>query len=350
MSNTQPQSHELYFDPQNHPDDTLKSFTEFTKTFNLRYAAQFPDPPKVSLDSAFQQWKIMNTTEDVPNPKPTLQQYDTVVPNWQSKDKVAKFLGMFSSTNFHNDWHAAQPDETLRNNAGWAQFITYVTEYYKPTENLTLKNYHFRALAQEKGETFAAFCNKVEKEAKHCSFKCEHANCTAEAIAVRDQIVFGTTNDKIREEAFIKSWDLTTLRKEGMRMESASKSAAELSGDQINCLGSYSHRNIRNNKSNSTNNPSPKSLKPVTCFNCGTTVTTPIRTHVRKDCPALGHKCSKCNNPGHFPQHCKTFPEVQQITQQYTPQPPPPPPTSRGRDVQDQRLPYRTIYISGFDT
>ena len=248
MNDKQPQSHDLFFDPSNHPDNTLKSFKEFTQTFQLRYAAQFPDPPKVSLDAALHRWKIANTTNEAPDPKPSLEQYDRVVAEWQSKDKVAKFLGMFTSTNLYNDWLAAQPDEELRKNAGWTEMITYMTEYYKPTENLTLKNYHFRYLAQESGQTFAAFCNKVEKEAKHCSFKCHHGDCTAEATAVRDQIVYGTTFDKVREEAFIKSWNLANLRKEGMRMESASKGAAEISGESLNRMGLFSHKNIRNNK------------------------------------------------------------------------------------------------------
>ena len=92
----QPQSNDLLFDPTNHPDDTLKAFTEFTQTFQLRYAAQYPDPPKVSLDAALQRWKIANTTETVQDPKPNLTQYDEVVAKWQSKDKVVKFLGMFT--------------------------------------------------------------------------------------------------------------------------------------------------------------------------------------------------------------------------------------------------------------
>ena len=312
MSDKQPQSHNIFFDPQKHPDNTLKSFTQFTQTFQLRYAAQFPDPPKVSLDSVLNRWKIMNTTTEVPNPKPTINEYDALVANWQSKDKVAKFLGMFSSTNFHNDWLAAQPDETLRTNAGWTDLVRYMSEYYKPTENLTLKNFHFRALSQSKGQTFSAFCNEVEKEAKHCSFKCHHDDCTAEAIAVRDQIVFGTTNDKIREEAFIKTWDLANLRKEGMRMESASKGAAELSGEHINRVGPYSHKNIRSNKNNDNRN-TPKTLTPLICFNCGTTVTTPIKTHTRRDCPALGKTCAKCNKEGHFAQCCRKFPDVKQV-------------------------------------
>ena len=34
-----------FFDPDNHPDDTLKSFVEFAQDFELRYAASYPDPP-----------------------------------------------------------------------------------------------------------------------------------------------------------------------------------------------------------------------------------------------------------------------------------------------------------------
>ena len=302
INDKQPQSSpQLFFDPTNHPDDTLKAFNEFTRTFQLRYTAQFPDIPRTSLDTALHRWKIQNTTTEITDPKPSLEQYDKLVSDWQSKDKVNKFLGMFSSELFYSDWLAAQPDEQLRTDAGWTEFVKYMSDYYQPTENLTLKNYHFRTIAQSRGQTFAAFCNEVEKEAKHCSFKCSHADCTAESTAVRDQIVFGTTNDKIREEAFIKSWDLQTLRKEGMRMESASKSAAELSGENINRMGTYSHKNLRDK----ANQPIKQTFKPITCFNCGITVTTSIKTHVKKECTALGKQCPKCKNFNHFPQFCR---------------------------------------------
>ena len=93
MADTQPQSHDLFFDPTKYPDTTLKAFTEFSETFKLRYEAQFPDPPKVSLDSALQRWKLTNTTTEQPDDKPNLTQYDAIVADWQSKDKVKKFLG-----------------------------------------------------------------------------------------------------------------------------------------------------------------------------------------------------------------------------------------------------------------
>jgi hypothetical protein len=106
-------SQQLFFDPDKHPEDTLKAFQEFIQTFELRYHAQYPDPPKVSLDSAVERWKVANTTESNPQPKPTLDQYDKIRDEWQAKDKVAKFLGMFSSRRFYSDWQVAEPDESI---------------------------------------------------------------------------------------------------------------------------------------------------------------------------------------------------------------------------------------------
>ena len=87
-----------------------------------------------------------------------------------------------------------------------------MSDFYKPTENLTLKNYQFRSLVQEKSESFTAFCNRVEKEAKHCQFKCASTDCTAEMTAIRDQVVIGCSSDDIREEALKKSWEFAHLR------------------------------------------------------------------------------------------------------------------------------------------
>ena len=141
-SDNEPRSaNTLYFDPDKHPEDTLKTFNEFCTTFTLRYNALYPDPPKVSLDAALRRWTIEHTTTEVPDPKPTLNEYDTVRNNWRSKDKVIKFLGLFSSNRFHSDWQAAQPDEIQRENSTWTEFLAAIRAYYKPTENATLKNF-----------------------------------------------------------------------------------------------------------------------------------------------------------------------------------------------------------------
>ena len=110
----EPRSQQVFFSPDEHPEDTLKAFEEFTKIFNLRYDAQYPDPPKVSLEAAIERWKVTNATADNSNPKPNLEQYDKICLDWKQKDKVAKLLGMFSSHKLFEDWCVAQPDENER--------------------------------------------------------------------------------------------------------------------------------------------------------------------------------------------------------------------------------------------
>ena len=184
---------------------------------------------------------------------PTADQYDQLKAQWKAKDKVAKVLGMFSSPRLYSDWEVAQPNEIARDNATWREFKDLMETFYKPTENLTLTNYQFRYLTQTINEPFPSFCNRVEKEAKSCAFKCRHGDCSAETTAIRDQIVIGTINTKIREEALLKSWDLATLRTEGMKIESASRGDAEISGDKgaVNKVGKYSFSNLKNKKAES---------------------------------------------------------------------------------------------------
>eukprot|EP00111_Clytia_hemisphaerica_P017092 TCONS_00050618-protein len=119
----------LFFDPDCHPDNTLKAFLEFTQDYELRYAAMYPDPPKVSLDSALQRWKLGND-----NKNPTMAEYDDIVDQWKAKDMVAKFLGIYSSRRLVSDWTMAMPTEKSRKDATWNQFKDTMDSYYKPTE------------------------------------------------------------------------------------------------------------------------------------------------------------------------------------------------------------------------
>ena len=288
-------SAQLIFDPDLHPDDTLKQFNLFTKRFELRYNAQYPDPPRVSMEAATERWKIAN-----PDAKPTLAQYDKIREDWISKDKVSKFLGIFSTERLHEDWLSAQPDESARKNAMWEDFVHSLQQLYQPTENSTLKHYQFRSVSQNNQESFISFCNRVEKEAKSCNFKCTNSDCTAEDTAIRDQIVIGTTNDKIREEALKSSWDYSTLRKEGMHIESAFKSAEALSTDPVNRVGKYSQKYKNQLKQEHGNKSKPKS-----CYFCGTEIKIAIRDHV-KQCPGKKATCNGCGKIGHLEKVCKS--------------------------------------------
>ena len=126
--------------------------------------------PRVSLDAATQRWKTEHATTDGTEPRLTIAQYDEICDNWRSKDRVAKFLGMFSSSRMYTDWQIAQPDESIRNNSTWNNFLETMKDYYKPTKNPTLKTFHFGDLTRGMDDTFPAFCNRTAKEAKHCYF------------------------------------------------------------------------------------------------------------------------------------------------------------------------------------
>ncbi len=108
----------------------------YIQLYELRYDAQYPDPPKVSLDAAIERWKLTAEAKDT---KIDLEQYDAIREEWWSKDKVSKMLGMFLSKRMYQDWKVAEPDDHKRKKAGWADFVSKMQIYYKPTENLILK-------------------------------------------------------------------------------------------------------------------------------------------------------------------------------------------------------------------
>ena len=111
----------LYFDPDLHPDDTLRPFDKFIQSLELCYDAQYPDLPKTSLEAAIERWKLANDDK-----KPTIDDYDTIGDECRSKDRVTKLLGIFSSKRLFADWKIAEPDDSKRGKTTWKYFVTTV--------------------------------------------------------------------------------------------------------------------------------------------------------------------------------------------------------------------------------
>ena len=116
----------LFFDPDGHQKAHIKAFTELSK--------QNPNVPRISLDAAIQPSKIEHADTDGTEPRLTVAQYHEICDNWRSKDRVAKFFEMFSSSRMHTDWQIAQPDESIRNSSTWDSFLKTMKEYYKRIE------------------------------------------------------------------------------------------------------------------------------------------------------------------------------------------------------------------------
>ena len=48
---------------------------------------------------------------------------------------------------------------------------------------------------------------------------------------MRGELLIGTNNDEIRDEALERLWGLGELRQEGMKMENAARSSAQMSNE-----------------------------------------------------------------------------------------------------------------------
>ena len=235
----------LQFDPDKYPHCALKAFNEFIIQYEFRYQAQYSYPPKQAIQNEVDVWKINNTPTEGDNanvaPTPSPAQLKTISDDWISKDKFRKLLGFFASIRMQQDWKAAKSQSATIANVSdmdikFECFLLAMRDYYKPTENHIIRNYEFRQMIQKTGETFSAWCNRVEEAGKNCKFcDCnETSECNACQYAVRDQIVIGTISDNIREKAMLKDWNLENLRKKGMKCESAAAGEEKLSGNTIN--------------------------------------------------------------------------------------------------------------------
>ena len=119
---------------------------------------------------------------------------------------------------------------------------------------------------------------------------------------MRDQIVVGTSNDKIREKALFEGWNLASLRENGMRIESAVYGKETISKTTIDRVGAYSYRNISKPPiDKQSNQPASHNDSPRKCYRCGDKFNT---GHMKK-CRAVKAKCFNCNKIGHFTDVCK---------------------------------------------
>ena len=70
------------------------------------------------------------------------------------------------------------------------------------------------------------------------------------------------------------------------------RGGAEINGEDIYKMGTYSFKSLKDRQS-------IKEEISITCYNCGTKTTAPIKRH-KVNYPARSVKCYNCQRVGHF--------------------------------------------------
>ena len=76
-------------------------------------------------------------------------------------------------------------------------------EYVNPRKNTVFERYRFWEYNQQEGETIDQFITELKTRAKSCEFGDQHDSM------IRDRIVFGVSDTRLKEQLLRESSDLT---------------------------------------------------------------------------------------------------------------------------------------------
>ncbi|XP_034086217.1 uncharacterized protein LOC117555439 [Gymnodraco acuticeps] len=164
-----------------------------------------------------------------------------------------------------------------------------------PRKNETYERYVFRSRVQQH-EPFDSFLTDLKLKAQSCKF------ATLRDSMIRDQIVFGVEDNKVRErllreteltcEAAIQICHASELSQMHVRTFSEMAGAANVSdGAAVGAVSSQG-------KWRAQTRPTQRSEEGTfSCKRCGS-------KHKPRQCPAFGKQCSNCQGQNHLAKQC----------------------------------------------
>ncbi|XP_070378979.1 uncharacterized protein [Dermacentor albipictus] len=175
--------------------------------------------------------------------------------------------------------------------ADYATVIKKFDDYFKLQTNEVHERYIFRKRVQSQGEPFEHFLRDLKQQARACNFG------ALQDSMVRDQIVYGTNDDKVREK-LLRDCELTLQKAEHVCKAAETSALRQETWER----GQKQVDTIRS----ACSNPKMAQAKMYKCFKCG-------RTHQPRDCPAYGRTCRKCQRRNHFAICCRATKLVGEI-------------------------------------
>jgi len=192
----------------------------------------------------------------------------------------------------YNTFVFAQPEDKDKLDGVLNKF----DEHCLSKKNKTFERYVFHTRMQHQGETFDNFLTDLKLKAKSCNF-----NYLRDSM-IRDQIVFGTNDKKIREKL---------LRETELTMESAIKicHASELACQHVLTFNEPAHGaasqhdegvnavSIKAKQWKRYRDKNNDDEQSFSCKRCG-------EKHTPRQCPAYGKMCAKCKGQNHYAKMC----------------------------------------------
>ncbi|CAG2204968.1 unnamed protein product [Mytilus edulis] len=175
-------------------------------------------------------------------------------------------------------------------------------KHVRPKSNKIYSRYKFLSRVQKEIDTFEEYLTDLKILVKDCGY------ATPEEM-VRDAIVFGTKDHKVREKCitegselslekainFARTYELSkaqlkTMESEDKTINMLNKQGSRSSGKKYGKQYTPQRGPPQNNKGQSPNFANK-------CKNCG-------GKHERRKCPAFGKQCNKCHKYNHFASVC----------------------------------------------
>lgn len=199
-------------------------------------------------------WTMENFTRNIPRTIPITKLWTIRCDMWVCKStgqscKIVRdvFFSMTIRRLVHN--HTSRKSRRVQNGMtlSWQCHDVInplkISHWNTSTSDLTYKRWNIYSILQP-----------CFSWSPYCSFKYPYASCTAKETASMDQIVNGLKDDDIWHEAMKTSWNLETLRREVMKIGSASCGRAEVSSQTVLKVRAYSDKSTKKIKMTGTNN------------------------------------------------------------------------------------------------
>ena len=244
-----------------------------------------PDPLQLSKGNSSQNWKRFKQ-------KWTNYELATGIFRKEDQVRVATFLTVIGdeALDVYNAFTWDSADDNIKIDKVLEQFDNFC----EPRKNTIYERYLFFSRGQESGESIDKYATVLRNMADNCEFQ------DLKNSLIRDRIVFGVTDNHVRER-LLRVPDLTLdkaleIARAAEAIQNQLKQMQNL--QEVNAVGkkkeSLPRKKFEEKKSVSGN------LQQVDCKFCG-------RRHIRDKtkCPAYGHQCTKCGRNNHFALKCR---------------------------------------------